>query len=90
MFDIYPTLPQYTGPYPVGTLDAEIPISELPSHPARSKDTVDTISFRVFYPCVKLEKNPRSTYWLPHPQREYLGAYTRFLGANKRVSSVLR
>lgn len=90
MVDLFPRFPQYTGPHPVGSIDAEIPVSELPSQPSQPDQAVATISFRIFYPCRKPEAKTKSVHWLPDPQREYLGAYTRFLGASKRVSSILR
>ncbi|KAG7141307.1 hypothetical protein HYQ46_007852 [Verticillium longisporum] len=41
-----PTFPDYTGPYKVGTVDVEIPVSELesPSHAAESAADIYTAS----------------------------------------------
>ena len=76
-----PRLPEFTGPYKVGTVDIEIPICELAS-PAPAPDNateIETIQFRVFYPCDSSATGKRIT-WLPAPQRDYLSAYIKFLG----------
>ncbi|KAI1818181.1 phospholipase A2 [Poronia punctata] len=77
-----PRFPEYTGPYKVGTVDVEIPVSELES-PAPAPDNavgIDTVSFRIFYPCEPNATGERIR-WLPTPQREHLSAYIKFLGA---------
>ncbi|KAH8177139.1 platelet-activating factor acetylhydrolase, isoform II domain-containing protein [Sarocladium implicatum] len=76
-----PAFPDYTGPYKVGTVDVEIPVSEVPS-PANAPDAADgieTIQFRIFYPAVDAS-NQKYISWLPAPQRHHVSAYTRFLG----------
>ncbi|KAI4251462.1 MAG: hypothetical protein LQ352_004842 [Teloschistes flavicans] len=85
-----PGFPSYTGPYKVGTADVEIPAAELPSPSPTPDPNLTTVSFRIFYPCEPPTKPPKSVYWLPDPQHEYLGAYTRFLGASRRLSGFLR
>ena len=76
-----PAFPDYTGPYKVGAVDVEIPVSEVPS-PANAPDAADgieTIQFRIFYPAVDAS-NQKYISWLPAPQRHHVSAYTRFLG----------
>ncbi|KAI0157589.1 phospholipase A2 [Xylariaceae sp. FL1272] len=77
-----PHFPEYTGPFKVGTLDVEIPVSELES-PADAPDNsaeIETVQFRIFYPCEPNAKGKKIT-WLPNPQRDHLSAYIQFLGA---------
>ncbi|KAF2112153.1 platelet-activating factor acetylhydrolase [Lophiotrema nucula] len=82
-----PSFPAYTGPYKVGSTDVEIPVTDLESpSPAPSKD-IPTVAFRVFYPC-NADSQQRAVRWIPSPQREYLGAYARFLGANSAFSQI--
>ncbi|KAI0546679.1 phospholipase A2 [Xylaria curta] len=76
-----PRFPEFTGPYKVGTVDVEIPVCELES-PAPTPDNaadLETVQFRVFYPCDPNASGKRIT-WLPAPQRDYLSAYIKFLG----------
>ncbi|KAI1821837.1 phospholipase A2 [Xylaria intraflava] len=76
-----PRFPEFTGPYKVGTVDVEIPVKELES-PAQAPENaanIETIQFRVFYPCDSNATGRRIT-WLPSPQRDYLSAYIKFLG----------
>lgn len=76
-----PTLPEYTGPYGVGTVDVEIPTADLESPgpaPPEAAD-IETIQFRVFYPTLPGAEGQRIT-WLPAPQRDHLSAYIKFLG----------
>ncbi|KAI4102960.1 MAG: hypothetical protein L6R37_004110 [Teloschistes peruensis] len=84
-----PSFPSYTGPYKVGAADVEIPAAELPSPSPNPDPSLTTVSFRIFYPC-EPAKPTKPVYWLPDPQHEYLGAYTRFLGASRRLSGFLR
>ncbi|KAI0536587.1 phospholipase A2 [Xylaria digitata] len=76
-----PRFPEFTGPYKVGTVDIEIPVCDLES-PAPAPENaaeIETIQFRVFYPCDSNATGKRIT-WLPAPQRDYLSAYIKFLG----------
>ncbi|KAF2868825.1 platelet-activating factor acetylhydrolase [Massariosphaeria phaeospora] len=84
-----PTFPAYTGPYKVGSVDAEIPTADLesPSPPSSSCADLTTVAFRVYYPC-KPDSQQRGVRWIPSPQREYIGAYARFLGANSAFSQL--
>ncbi|KAI1633894.1 platelet-activating factor acetylhydrolase, isoform II-domain-containing protein [Biscogniauxia mediterranea] len=76
-----PGFAEFTGPYKVGTVDVEIPVSELdsPAPPPEAADGIDTVQFRIFYPCEPDAKGKRIT-WLPAPQRDHLSAYIQFLG----------
>lgn len=85
-----PAFPAYTGPYKVGTVDVEIPVSEL-SSPSPAPDNavdIETILFRVFYPAVS-DSHQNRISWLPSPQRHHVGAYTRFLGFGNTLSELL-
>ncbi|KAI9882330.1 MAG: Pre-rRNA-processing protein ipi3 [Watsoniomyces obsoletus] len=83
-----PTFPAYTGPYDVGTVDVEIPVVDLPA-PVESPDpSITTIRFRIFYPCEQPARASKPVRWLPNPQRAFLGAYARFMGANAMSAGV--
>ena len=81
-----PAFPPYSGPYKVGTVDVEVPVTDLPSPSPAPDPNISTVHFRVFYPGEEPQELPKRTYWIPDPQREYLGAYARFLGAGPSVS----
>ena len=69
-------------------MDVEIPTSDLdsPSADAPPAD-LPTVAFRIFYPCNQ-DSNEKAVRWIPSPQREYISAYARFLGANSAFASV--
>lgn len=77
-----PTFPAYTGPYKVGTVDVELAVDEFSgSGSGEAPDVgIETIHFRVFYPCQEPSSKPKSVRWLPQPQREFVAAYARFTG----------
>lgn len=85
-----PAFPEYTGPYKVGTIDVEIPVSTLdaPSPSPDGSSHIHTILFRVFYPATP-ETNGKRITWLPAPQRLHVSAYTQFLGLGPMMASVL-
>ncbi|KAK7706318.1 hypothetical protein SLS64_007658 [Diaporthe eres] len=85
-----PTLPEYTGPYKVGTADVEIPIADLhpPSSAPSNAADILTVQFRIFYPAKPDSKGKRIT-WLPAPQRSHVTAYTKFLGFGAFTSELL-
>lgn len=85
-----PAFPAYTGPYKVGTVDVEVPVSQLssPSPVPESAADIETVQFRVFYPAVDESQQPRIS-WLPAPQRHHVSAYTRFLGFGSALSNLL-
>lgn len=85
-----PTLPEYTGPYKVGTIDLEIPVSTLnaPSKTPSNATDIPTVQFRIFYPAQPDSKGKRIT-WLPAPQRSHVSAYTKFLGFGPVAAELL-
>ncbi|KAM0191309.1 hypothetical protein ACHAPI_008898 [Fusarium lateritium] len=85
-----PAFPEYTGPYKVGTVDVEIPVSELeaPSAAPEGADKIHTVQYRMFYPAVA-ESNEKLISWLPNPQRQHLVAYTKFLGIGPMLAEFL-
>lgn len=84
-----PSFPAYTGPYRVGTSDVEIPISELDSPSSTADESIYTIQFRIFYPCEDDTKAQNGINWIPKPQRGYVSAYSRFLGAGNTLAGVI-
>ncbi|KAF1954484.1 hypothetical protein CC80DRAFT_493640 [Byssothecium circinans] len=86
-FNPTPSFPPYTGPYKVGSVDVELPTSQLESpSPSPSPCTnIPTVAFRIFYPG-REDSKQRGVKWLPNPQREVIGAYARFLGAGNAFS----
>ncbi|KAK3116933.1 hypothetical protein LTR53_002156 [Teratosphaeriaceae sp. CCFEE 6253] len=85
------TFPEYCGPYSVGTVDVEIPVSELPSPADAPEDAQPTVAFRIFYPCDKPAKHEadRPVRWIPQPQKATVSAFAKFLGAKERMASVI-
>ena len=82
-----PSFPAYTGPHRVGSIDVEIPTTDLGASPSAPDSSLTSVSFRIFYPCEDQSKSrAKRTYWVPDPQRDYLGAYARFLGAGNRLA----
>ena len=85
-----PGFPEYSGPYKVGSIDVEIPVSVLDS-PSPAPDAaadIHTIQFRIFYPATPDSKGSPIP-WLPAPQRLNVASYTQFLGISPRLASVL-
>ncbi|KAI9714603.1 MAG: hypothetical protein M1812_006408 [Candelaria pacifica] len=85
-----PSFPAYTGPYKVGSVDVEISTSDLRSPVTAPDPSISTVHFRIFYPCdTPLKQHERPVRWIPHPQRENMGAYARFLGAGSVFADVI-
>lgn len=82
-----PSFPAYTGPYKVGTVDVEIPVTELnaPSPAPENAAEISTVLCRVFYPAVQESSQPHIT-WLPTPQRQQVSAYARFMGIGNAMA----
>ena len=87
---IVPSFPDYTGPYKVGTVDVESPVTELdsPAPPPDGADGLLTVQFRIFYPA-EADSQGKPITWLPAPQRLHVSAYSQFLGFGPALSSVL-
>ena len=85
-----PGFPEYTGPYKVGSVDVEVPITDLESPSATPEGAYDipTVHFRIFYPATVDSKEDRVS-WLPSPQRYHVTAYTKFMGVGAGLAEVL-
>jgi platelet-activating factor acetylhydrolase len=83
-----PAFPEYSGPHKVGTIDVEIPVSELDSPSPAPDESISTVQFRIFYPCEPDAKG-KNVNWIPKPQREYVSAYSRFLGAGSTLAEII-
>ncbi|QSZ30072.1 hypothetical protein DSL72_004592 [Monilinia vaccinii-corymbosi] len=91
-FSPIPAFPEYTGPHTVGTIDVEIPISDLdsPAQTPSNAENIPTVQYRIFYPCdPESEHKGKSVNWIPAPQRDYIRAYSRFLGAGSTLAEVI-
>lgn len=87
-FSPIPSFPSFPGPHAVGTLDVELPIANLESPVSRPDENLNTISFRVFYPCEKTSPAGRPVRWIPHPQKEHLASSAKLMGAGSAASSI--
>lgn len=67
--NLSPQLFSYTGPYKVGTIDVEIPVSDIVSSCKRPKEAsgISTILFRIFYPATA-GCNQQPAKWMPNHQ----------------------
>lgn len=85
-----PAFPEYTGPYKVGTIDIELPVSdfESPAPVPEGASDIHTVQFRMFYPAAPVSGEKRIG-WLPTPQRQHLSAYTKFLGIGPMLAEFL-
>jgi platelet-activating factor acetylhydrolase len=84
-----PSFSPFTGPYRVGTIDVELPVAELESPSPAPTEDIPTIQYRIFYPCEPDAKCKKNVNWLPQPQRGYVSAYTRFLGASTTLAELI-
>lgn len=85
------SFPGYHGSHEVGTVDVEIPVSELPAVCEPPAGAVETIAFRIFYPCKSPGKGEhgRPVRWIPQPQRETINSFAKFLGAGNKLASLI-
>lgn len=77
---IFPSLPKYPGPYQVGSIDVEIPISDTRNFEV-TETSVETVLVRLFYPADSTAGLSKGTApsWLPQPNMEYAKGYAAFL-----------
>lgn len=85
------SFPEYQGLYDVGTVDVEIPTADIPAVSDAPEGAQPTISFRLFYPCVKPAKDDqdRPVRWIPQPQRITIASTMKYLGMNERIAGAL-
>ena len=83
-----PSLPKYSGPYNVGSAEYEIPISEIDSGTTPPDLRITTIKFRLFYPTDAISATETIT-WIPHPQKQWIEAFSSFLGASSSWSRLI-
>ena len=84
-----PSLPDYTGPYKVGSTEIEIPVSEIPSESPVPDSKITSIKFRVFYPTTSNATSKKSVPWLPEPHKESMAGFISFTGASPRLQRLL-
>lgn len=84
-----PGFPDYTGPHKVGTIDVELPVSGLDCPSPSPDESISTVQYRIFYPCDPDAKGKKAVNWLPAPQRGYVSAYTKFLGAGSMLADFI-
>ncbi|KAK6496666.1 hypothetical protein TWF481_001656 [Arthrobotrys musiformis] len=90
-----PYFPSYKGPYEVGTIDLEVPVSQFVDEgltpPCPSHSGIPTIQFRIFYPAALKGQatGVQGANWVPSPRKEYVAAYCRFAGAGEFLANVL-
>jgi len=82
-----PSLPDPFGSHKVGTSEWEIPVSEIASS-TPPDPTISTIKFRLYYPTLPSETSG-SIQWLPPPQKQWIEAYSSFMGAGPRLASFI-
>ncbi|KAI8867631.1 hypothetical protein GQ42DRAFT_53376 [Ramicandelaber brevisporus] len=90
---LMPSLPEYTGVYPVGIHDIEWapPAAALPSRESTRGDIPGTVLVRLFYPANLPESSPASALsstpqqpkWLPEPWAGFVNGYGEFIGVSK-------
>ncbi|KAI1323397.1 hypothetical protein F5Y16DRAFT_383883 [Xylariaceae sp. FL0255] len=83
------TLPEYSGPYSVGTMEVEVPARDPRtfSHIKRNHVHIlrmDTVLFSIYYPCdlssySLSRKRPSRATWLPRPRVPTCRGYAKFL-----------
>lgn len=95
---LLPALPPPVGPCLVGTIDCEVEIpsarrARMESVPLVSEYSptvvLDSLLFRVYYPCERAEKLSNGyASWIPHHRaKEHLTAYAHLLGLSGIAAS---
>ncbi|CAJ2500428.1 Uu.00g032810.m01.CDS01 [Anthostomella pinea] len=85
-------LPDYAGPYSVGTMEIEMPAREPRtfSHIKRNHKhalRMDTVLFAMYYPCdtssyASKRKKPSRATWLPRPRIQTCNGFAKFYGVS--------
>ena len=83
-----PSLPRYHGPYNVGSTEYEIPISEIDPRASLPDSRISTVKFRLFYRTDATSSQEHIT-WVPRPQKQWIQAFSSFLGASLGWSSLV-
>lgn len=90
-------LPQYTGPFDVGIIDIESPLTQpRETHPASLKGTgqhafeLETVLFSVFYPAAKRAQSDKPKHlWVSKPIALTAEGYGRFAHVNNFFTNKL-
>ena len=91
MLALTPAVPRFPGPYAVGSAEYEIPISEIDTQTSPPDPNITTIKFRLFYP-TDAPYQGETIPWVPDsptPQKQWVDAFGRFLGASLGWSSIV-
>ncbi|RMZ78370.1 hypothetical protein DV738_g3927, partial [Chaetothyriales sp. CBS 135597] len=85
-----PSLPKFAGPFEVGSTEFEIPSSEIDAAASESSPwpEITTIKFRLFYP-TDAKPCKESISWVPGPQKQWIEAFSKFLGTSLGWSSLV-
>ncbi|RMY00072.1 hypothetical protein D0868_09205 [Hortaea werneckii] len=85
------SFPRYYGSYEVGTIDVEVPTADIPAVSDAPEGAQPTVSFRIFYPCVKPAKDEedRPVRWVPQPQRINIASVIKVAGALSYLPQLL-
>ncbi|KAI1813028.1 PAF acetylhydrolase [Poronia punctata] len=87
-------LPMYTGPYQVGAIDLEIPVTPpRVIDPARFKGSeqnafeLETVLFTLYYPSAnEKQRHRRVHHWIPRPIRVTAEGYAKFARINSCIT----
>lgn len=86
---VFHSLPAYSGPYSVGTMEIELPVRQPRTFSKIKRGELhalrmDTVLFSIYYPCdtssfAKHGNKPSRATWLPRPRVKSSHGYAKFL-----------
>ncbi|KAJ1914091.1 hypothetical protein IWQ60_008947 [Tieghemiomyces parasiticus] len=89
-FRCFPSVPKYTGPFPVGVHDIEWKKTDVASEvSALQPELFDTayVTARIYYPAAPTGREARP-HWMPQPISVYTEGYGRYLKLPKWTSRI--